>query len=189
MADFLGLPDIGAIPRQLLKARRKDIGEVVSVGLAKARYVQGFSVFALQKVSLELTHCPLSISPCSPFPSLAIYRKGPPPLDYPPPPPLISLSASDIPLQIGLLQSFYRDKLGDSLSLEDDDFDPNLPPMGNFGQIIVKGPGGGAAGGGGTNASGKENGTAGAQKRKVEVNGGVGKVPAPKKAKGNTNNR
>ncbi|KAJ9106838.1 hypothetical protein QFC19_002966 [Naganishia cerealis] len=61
-----------------------------------------------------------------------------PTLEYQPPPPFIPLRASDIPLQIGLLRSFYMDKLGDSDELPEEEFDSNLPPMGAMGQINVK---------------------------------------------------
>lgn len=48
------------------------------------------------------------------------------------------LTAADIPHQIGLLRSFYLDKLGDAAELPEEDFDPNLPSMGAMGQIVVK---------------------------------------------------
>lgn len=61
-----------------------------------------------------------------------------PVLEYPPPPPFVPLSKADIPFQIGLLRPFYLEKLGDADVLPEEDFDPNLPPMGAMGQIIVK---------------------------------------------------
>jgi hypothetical protein len=65
-------------------------------------------------------------------------RPDTPVLEYQPPPPFIPLRSSDIPLQIGLLQSFYMNKLGDAEELPEDDFDPNLPAMGAMGQVNVK---------------------------------------------------
>jgi hypothetical protein len=59
-------------------------------------------------------------------------------LEYQPPPPFVPLTAEDIPHQIGLLRSFYLDKLGDAQELPEEDFDPNLPPMGAMGQIVIK---------------------------------------------------
>jgi hypothetical protein len=59
-------------------------------------------------------------------------------VEYPPPPPFVPLSKAEIPFQIGLLRSFYLEKLGDADELPEEDFDPNLPPMGAMGQIIVK---------------------------------------------------
>ncbi|KAJ9098645.1 hypothetical protein QFC21_004293 [Naganishia friedmannii] len=61
-----------------------------------------------------------------------------PVLEFQPPPPFIPLRSSDIPLQIGLLRSFYTEKMGDAEELPEDDFDPNLPPMGAMGQVNVK---------------------------------------------------
>ncbi|GHJ87379.1 hypothetical protein NliqN6_3781 [Naganishia liquefaciens] len=61
-----------------------------------------------------------------------------PVLEYQPPPPFVPLTATDIPHQIGLLRSFYFDKLGDAAAVPEEDFDPNLPPMGAMGQIVIK---------------------------------------------------
>ncbi|KAJ9122522.1 hypothetical protein QFC22_001951 [Naganishia vaughanmartiniae] len=61
-----------------------------------------------------------------------------PVLEYQPPPPFIPLRSSDIPFQIGLLRSFYTERLGDAEEIPEDDFDPNLPPMGAMGQVNVK---------------------------------------------------
>jgi hypothetical protein len=55
--------------------------------------------------------------------------------DHPPPLELVPLLAEEIPLQIGLLQDFYRERIGAMPSLKDEPFDPNLPPMNNMGLI------------------------------------------------------
>lgn len=65
-------------------------------------------------------------------------RNDVPALEYQPPPPFAPLTATDIPHQIGLLRSFYLEKLGDAQELPEEDFDPNLPPMGAMGQIVIK---------------------------------------------------
>lgn len=92
---------------------------------------------------------------------------------------------TDLPHQIGLLQVFYREKFETASAGANDDAeedetmesdktlvhfildepcDSSLPPMGNFGQIIVKDAGGAAAGTGGAAETG---GGSAAAKRKA----------------------
>jgi hypothetical protein len=75
--------------------------------------------------------------------------------EHPPPPNLLPLLAEEIPVQIGLLQDFYRERIGNMPTLKDEEFDGALPAMTNMGVIQQpkatpavkrKGPGTGDAG-------------------------------------------
>lgn len=136
-----------------------------------------------------------------------------PPLDYPPPPPLVPLMRIDLPHQIGLLQVFYKEKFDAAASAladqeNDDDepmesdkaaavnfildepCDPSLPPMGNFGQIVVKDAGGTGAGGGagdtgGGSAAAKRKAAAAAAANGDGTSSAVGANGAAKRSKAN----
>lgn len=119
LGDFLGIPGMPAIPRKLL---RPPSGAVEG---DKAKYALPTMIYPHPVATLKL-----ALILCG--------RPDSPVLEYQPPPPFIPLRSSDIPLQIGLLRSFYMEKLGDAEELHDDDFDPSLPPMGAMGQVNVK---------------------------------------------------
>lgn len=66
-------------------------------------------------------------------------KSAAPPDPYEPPVPFPPFTLSDIPQQIGLLQSFYTRKMENMGEfLPDEEFENAIPALGPFGQIIVR---------------------------------------------------